>query len=206
MKKTLLNSALANMTGALALTIMFGTGVAFADDNNASQGHGNVALQDFLNGSINGNLSGNTVDSNNDNDGVDVDVAESLNGNLNGNLSNNTVHSNNDNDGLDLDANVSDSFNKEAWVNVDKSENWQQDNSITLDNIALLISDQYLFGYAASVQMQTGSGDITTGSIMYGNDTNKMFAGNLTVSNNSGVGSVAQAASAVQANGTINIH
>ena len=256
MKQTLLNSALANMTGALALTIMLGAGVAFADDNNATQGVGNLALQDFLNGSLNDNLSGNTAASHNDNDGADVDVTHSANGNFNGNLSGNTTASGNDNDGADVDLNdvangslngnlsgntanshndndgadldiyahdvandkshddndlidadvmLNDAFNDKSITNTDASANWKVDNSVSIEDVAVLASSQQLLGVAAEVNIGVYSGDITTGSIVYGAETNKMFAGNMTTSNNTGAGSVAQAASAIQANGVFSI-
>ena len=69
----------------------------------------------------------------------------------------------------------------------------------------MLASSQQLLGVAAEVQMFAFSGDITTGSIVYGAGTNEMFAGNMTTSNNTGAGSVAQAASAIQANGSFTI-
>ena len=69
----------------------------------------------------------------------------------------------------------------------------------------MLVSTQQLVGVAALVEMSTYSGDITTGSISFGAETNKMFAGNMTASNNTGAGSVAQAASSIQANGTFTI-
>ena len=49
------------------------------------------------------------------------------------------------------------------------------------------------------------SGDIETGSVMYGQNTNKMFAGNKTTSINTGAGSVALSASAIQANGNFSL-
>jgi hypothetical protein len=226
MKKTLLNTALANMTGALALTIMVGSGVAYADENNASQGAGNLALQDFGNQSYNDNYSNNDLASHNDNDLADVDLYGSANGNLNHNLSGNTAASHNDNDGADIDVWAGDVANDKSHddddfidadimasdVGNDKSvrtynskHTKQVDASVDIGSVAMLVSTQQLVGVAALVEMSTYSGDISTGSISFGAETNKMFAGNMTSSNNTGAGSVAQAASSIQANGTFAI-
>jgi hypothetical protein len=226
MKKTLLNTALANMTGALALTIMVGAGVAYADENEASQGVGNVALQDFGNDSYNDNYANNTLGSGNDNDAADVDLTGVANGSLNGNLSRNTTDSYNDDDGLDLDlwandvANdkshddddfidadivANDVGNDKSITNIDNSQHLVHRTKVKIEDVAMLASHQQLLGVAALVNMSTYSGDITTGAISYGAEANKMFAGNMTASNNTGAGSVAQAASSIQANGTFTI-
>lgn len=226
MKQTLLNSALANMTGALALTIMLGAGVALADTNNAKQGIGNVAAQDFLNDNFSDNLSGNTFKTRTDNDGADVDLNHVANGSLNNNLSDNTVDSRNDNDGYDIDVKAHDVANDKSRddndgidadifaydVLNDKSTNqysnnqtFKRDDSVSIENVALLVNQQTLLGAAALVNMSTYSGDIETGSVMYGHNTNKMFAGNKTTSINTGAGSVALSASAIQANGNFSL-
>lgn len=196
MKKTLLNTALANMTGALALTIMVGAGVAYADENEASQGHGNLALQDFGNESYNDNLSNNDVASHNDNDFADLDVTAK-------NVGNDRSHD--DNDYVDAD------ITEKRWKfdssknYYDGSESYEVDASVEIEDVALLVSHQQLVGVAALVNMGSYSGDVTTGSISYGAHANQMFAGNMTTSNNTGAGSVAQAASSIQANGTFSI-
>ncbi len=226
MKQTLLNSALANMTGALALTIMLGAGVALADTNNAKQGAGNIAAQDFLNDNFSDNLSGNTYKTRTDNDGADIDLNHVANGSLNNNLSDNTVHSRNDNDGYDIDVKAHDVANDKSRddndgidadilaydVLNDKSTNqyhnnqtYKRDDSVSIENVALLVNQQTLLGAAALVNMSTYSGDIETGSVMYGSNTNKMFAGNKTTSINTGAGSVALSASAIQANGNFSL-
>lgn len=226
MKQTLLNSALANMTGALALTIMLGAGVAMADTNNAKQGAGNIAAQDFLNDNLSGNLSGNTYKTRTDNDGADVDLNHVANGSLNHNLSGNTVESRNDNDGFDIDVKANNVGNDASHddndgidadvfaydVLNDKSTKlsyndvrFKKDNSVSIENVAMLVNQQTLLGAAALVNMSTYSGDIETGSVMYGHNTNKMFAGNKTTSINTGAGSVALSASAIQANGNFSL-
>lgn len=196
MKKTLLNTALANMTGALALTLVVGTGVAQADENEALQGAGNLAVQDFGNGSYNGNLSNNDLASHNDNDFVDADVSAT-------DVANDRSHD--DNDWIDADV-TSKRWKFDRSTNYyDGSERFEYDASVDIEDVALLVSHQQLVGVAALVSMGTYSGDITTGSISFGAEANKMFAGNMTASNNTGAGSVAQAASSIQANGTFAI-
>jgi hypothetical protein len=252
MKQTLLNSA-----GAIALSLVLGAGVAQADDdNNVRQGFFNLAGQDFLNSTGNGNGSNNLIGSNNDNDTLDVDVAGSGNHNFNHNGTDNTTLSNNDNDNLDLDATntgnhslnnngsknkigsgndndlidldaelndvandkskddndgldldlyAKDVGNNKAVRNTNLQQNWQLDSSLRIDDIAVLVSEQTLDAAAAPVDMFAIRGSVATGGVSTGTGTNYMAAGNMTASNNTGAGTVAQAASGIQANGAFSL-
>jgi hypothetical protein len=222
MKQTLLNSA-----GALALVVALGSSAALAADNATSQyGPGNLSAQEFLNGSENGNGSGNTLYSGNDDDYLDLDAQRSGNRNGNRNGNDNTLASGNDNDYVDVDADVSDVYNDKSNddndhidldlyakdVGNDKSQKtvsrksiYQSDESLTIGSVAYVVSDQYLEGLSAAVVMHADHGNIQTGGVSYGEGTNTMAAGNMTTSNNTGAGTVAQAAAGIQANGTFAI-
>jgi hypothetical protein len=252
MKQTLLNSA-----GALALSLVLGAGVAQAeDDNTVRQGFFNLAAQDFLNDTGNGNGNDNLIGSYNDNDELDLDVAGSGNHNFNHNGTDNTTLSNNDNDeldldvtnfgnrslnnngsknkiasgndndvidldaelhdvandkskddndGLDLDLYAKDVGNNKSETNTNRQQNWKIDNSLRIDDVAVLVSEQYLDAAAAPVELYAIRGTIETGGVSTGTGTNYMAAGNMTASNNTGAGTVAQAASGIQANGTFTI-
>jgi len=221
MKKTLLNTALGHMCGALALTLMVGAGPALADDNTASADD-QIAIQN----SLNGNGSGNELNSGNDNDNLDLDVTDAGNESFNDNGSDNTLGSNNDNDGLDLDVaaedtlndksaddndlidadvELEDAFNNKSTNTADVSLEKKEDASVTIGDMTSIVSEQHLLGLAAAVNMSTESGDITTGSVEYGTGANTMAAGNMTESANTGAGSIAQATSGIQAKGNFRI-
>jgi len=136
------------------------------------------------------------VRSGNDNDQVDADV--DLNDVAND-------KSNDDNDGLDLDLAANDVGNDKSNTTVTLSESSEEDKSLTIGDVAYLASHQQLVGVAALVNMSTQSGDITTGSVIYGAEANKMAAGNRTSSINTGAGSVAQSTSTIQAVGDFTI-
>lgn len=181
MKKTLLTSALTGAAGALALTVMLGTGPAFAGDNEAEAGDNQIAVQDVLNG--NGN--------NRDND-QSTNVDDSLNGN--------NVDSYNDNTLLDLEAEFENIGN-------DYSKAYQKqhtDNSVSIEDVAVLVSSQTLVGVAAK---SVGGGllymdDVKTGDVDFDFDG---AAGSMTSSTNTGLSSNAQAATAILANGDFHI-
>lgn len=223
MKQTLLNTAL---TGTLALLVVVGAGTASAAENNLYQGYFNLGLQDFLNDNGSGNGSDNNVTSYHDDDKLDLDATNSGNHSGNGNGSRNVVGSGNDNDRVDVDAGLYDVGNDKSTddndhvdldlyakdVGNNKSRNtykndmsWSEDSSFTLDNVAIQVNTQSLAGIAAAVHMKAGRGNITTGNVDYGTDTNMMAAGNMTDSLNTGAGTVAAAASAIQANGNFRI-
>jgi hypothetical protein len=218
MKQTLLNSA-----GALALVVALGSSASLAADNTTNQYIDNLSAQEFLNGSENGNGSGNTLYSGNDDDYLDLDATASGNRNGNRNGNDNTLNSGNDNDYVDVDADVNDVYNDKSNddndyidldlyakdVGNDKSRKtmsrksiYQSDESLTIGSVAYVVSDQYLEGLSAAVVMHADHGNIQTGGVSYGEGTNTMAAGNMTTSNNTGAGTVAQAAAGIQANGT----
>ena len=223
MKQTLLNTTLAS---TLAVLVVVGAGTASATENNLYQGYFNLGLQDFLNGNGSGNGSDNYVARDHDDDKLDLDATNTGNGSLNGNGSRNVVGSGNDNDKVDADVGLHDVGNDRSKDDNDKVDldlyakdvgnnksltvykndlSWSEDGSLTIDNIAIQVNKQSLAGIAAAVHMKAGRGNITTGDVDYGTDTNMMAAGNLTDSINTGAGTVAAAASAIQANGNFRI-
>ncbi len=206
------------------------TGNGNGNDNLIGSHNDNDTVDVDVAGSGNHNFNHNGTDnttlSNNDNDDLDLDVTNSGNYSLNKNGSDNTVASGNDNDvidvdaklrkvgndasqddddGLDLDLYANDVGNRTSITHNYAEQDWQIDNSLSIDDVAVLVSEQLLDASAAPVEMRAFRGDIETGSVSTGERTNYMAAGNMTTSNNTGAGTVAQAASGIQANGAFSI-
>lgn len=194
MKKTLLSSALTGTAGALALTLVLGAGPAFAGDNTAEAGDDQIAVQDVLNDNGNNRENDNSTnvdDSLNNNDvnshnGDSTNVDDSLNGN----------RINSDDNKLEADLeNIGNDYSKAF-----------QDNSTSIEDVAVLVSSQNLVGIAAK---SVGGGfvfmdDVKTGDVDY-DGAYDGAAGSMNASANTGLSSNAQAATAILANGDFHI-
>lgn len=295
MKTRLLNTALANMTGALALTIMLGAGVAMANDSDQTAADGSqVAVQDSVNenGQIN-KLSRNTDSFNNDSTYTDNSVEQeaerggmaadtggenvsweseseydqeaSQGGQLaskgsenksvekslyesddhsfeqeaeRGGLAANNEGSKNEvveyekefdqeaSEGGQLANRNSENHSTEIEneTELEASEGGQLANNgsknisrevkgshndesmtLTVGNIAVVASTQELEGATGAVFVGAEHGSITSGDVGFGENSHRGAAGNITGSNNTGIGTNALSTSAVQASGRFKI-
>ena len=80
-----------------------------------------------------------------------------------------------------------------------------ESQNLEIGDVAVAVSSQVLTGTAAPVAVYSYGADIATGEINFGDDAMKMAAGNFAVSNNTGMGSVANAANLQAAIGTVNL-
>lgn len=219
----------ATFAGILAFTVLAGQAQAFNgppqhhnDDKTVEDSYNNKSGND-IDDSFNDNSKHDTdvdvADSFNDNStddsfndnrkydtDVDVDVDDSFNDNRKYETDVDVDDSFNDNRKYDTDVDIDDSFND----NRKYEDSFNTDNSQDTWNIRVSLNNQQLSANVSDVKIDMDEdnwGDqnarIRTGNIHQNGGAFAGFAGIQTVSNNTGLASIGQAATAVSANANV---
>lgn len=194
------------MTSAalLAGVLAFAT-ASYADPRRDDDGGTSHSHNDNSHTTDSYNDNSHTTDSNNDNStntdnshytDMDLDVDDSFNDNSKIEHSYNTNDSYNATDSYNTDNSVNDSFNDNS-----SHDTWNVRVSLNYQDLYASVSG---VGFDQSEDNDGGQhGHITSGDISQSGGAFAGFAGIQTVSNNTGMGSIGQAATAVSANANV---
>jgi len=190
-------------------------GSANGNDNSVNDSNNNLELGVDIADSLNDN---STNDSNNDNSDNSNNAEDSFNDNSDNSTENedsfNTDNSTEYEDSFNDNSETEDSYNTDNSLEVEDSYNSSIEDSYNTDNsqMHLALSVQVLNSSISDIGVDMGdaglfggdaNGDINTGAISQSGGAFAAFAGIQTVSNNTGLASSGQAATAISANANV---